>query len=153
MPTSSIHFQTLLTLPTDVFRRFTEWARQYGGIFSLKLGPGTAVVISSPALVKDLLDRRSTIYSSRPPSYVSNELITRGDHILTRTNDDTWRLQRKLVHQFFSEGRCEKDYLTLQNAEAVQMLRDTCLAPEQFMYHPKRFSNSIIMSLGKFVSL
>ena len=111
------------------------------------------MVISSPALVKDLLDRRSNIYSSRPPSYVSNELITRGDHILTRTNDEKWRLQRKLVHQFFSEARCEKDYLTLQNAEAVQMLRDTCIAPEQFMYHPKRFSNSIIMSLGKFVSL
>lgn len=111
------------------------------------------MVISSPALVKDLMDRRSNIYSGRPLSYVSNKLITRGDHILIRTNDDKWRLQRKLVHQFFNETRCEKEYLTLQHAEAVQMLRDTCLAPEQFMYHPKRFSNSIIMSLGKFVSL
>ena len=108
-------------------------------------------MISSPALVKDLMDRKSNIYSSRPPSYVS-DTITRGDHILIRTNDNLWRLQRKLVHQYFNETRCEKDYLTLQNAEAVQMLRDTCLAPEQFMYHPKRFSNSIIMSLGKSVS-
>ncbi len=111
------------------------------------------MVISSPALVKDLMDRRSNIYSSRPPSYVSDELITRGDHILIRTNDDKWRLQRKLVHRYFNEARCEKDYLRLQNAEAVQMLRDTCVAPDQFMYHPKRFSNSIIMSLGKFFSL
>ena len=73
--------------------------------------------------------------------------------MLIRTNDDKWKLQRKLVHQYFNETRCEKDYLTLQNAEAVQMLRDMCAAPERIMYHPKRFSNSIIMSLGKFVCL
>ena len=73
--------------------------------------------------------------------------------MLIRTNDDKWKLQRKLVHQYFNETRCEKDHLTLQNAEAVQMLRDMCTTPERIMYHPKRFSNSIIMSLGKFVSL
>ena len=129
--------------------RFAEWARRYGGIFSLKLGPSTAIVISSPALVKALLDKKSNIYSSRPKSYVSHDLITRGDHLLVMTNNDKWRLFRKLVHQWFNEVRCEKAYITLQNAEAVQLLRDICIAPELIMSHPKRFSNSIIMSLGK----
>ena len=64
------------------------------------------------------------------------------------TNNDKWRLFRKLVHQCFNEKRCEEVHVTLQNAEAVQMLRDTCMAPEMMMSHPKRFSNSVIMSLG-----
>ena len=70
--------------------------------------------------------------------------------MLIMTNNDNWRLFRKLVHQYFNEIRCEKQHLTLQNAEAVQMLRDIYIAPERMMSHPKRFSNSIIMSLGKF---
>ena len=107
------------------------------------------VVVSSPAIVKALMDRKSKIYSSRPPSYISHELITQGDHLLTSTNNDNWRLQRKILHQFFNETLCEKKHITLQNAEAVQMLRDTCLVPELMMRHPKRYSNSIITSMGK----
>ena len=61
---------------------FTEWAKQYGGIFSLKLGPATAVVLTDRRLVKQLLDKRSGIYSNRPHSYVSHNLITGGDHVL-----------------------------------------------------------------------
>jgi hypothetical protein len=35
----------------------------------------------------------------------------------------------------------------LVDAEAVQMCRDFMLTPRKHMYHPKRFSNSIVMSL------
>lgn len=47
------------------------------------------------------------------------------------------------------ETMCERKHIVLQDAEAVQMLRDFCLSPDQHMLHPKRFSNSIIMSIGK----
>ncbi|KAK4989771.1 hypothetical protein LTR66_006973 [Elasticomyces elasticus] len=58
-----------------------------------------------------------------------------------------WRGIRKLVHQHFMEGVVERDHLGVQNAEAVQMMRDYLERPEEHMLHPKRFSNSIIMSL------
>ena len=61
---------------------------------------------------------------------------------------DKWRYFRKLVHQYFHEAHCEKEHVRLVDAEAVQMLRDFCETPEDVMLHPKRFSNSIIMSLG-----
>ncbi|TAQ84218.1 hypothetical protein B7494_g7455 [Chlorociboria aeruginascens] len=124
-----------------------EWAREFGEIFSLKLGPATAVVISSPKLVKELIDRRSSTYSNRPQSYVSHDLITRGEHLLVMQYGPKWKLFRKLLHQQFNEGKCEREHITLQNAEATQMLRDFCLFPDKLMSHPKRFSNSIIMTL------
>ena len=46
------------------------------------------------------------------------------------------------------ESVVERDHLPVQNAEAVQMIRDFMVKPDQHMLHPKRFSNSIIMSLG-----
>ena len=62
---------------------------------------------------------------------------------------EKWRLCRKLVHQQFYEGRCETEHIRLQNAEAAQMLKDFLVEPKGLMGHPRRFSNSIIMSLGK----
>ncbi|KAK4152517.1 phenol 2-monooxygenase [Chaetomidium leptoderma] len=129
-----------------VMRSFTQWAKQYGGIFSLKVGPATSIVISSPRLIKQLVDKKSNLYSSRPASHVGN-IIGNGDHLLLMQYSDRWRTCRKLVHQFFMEQMVVKNHIDVVDAEAVQMLRDFVVQPDGYMKHPKRFSNSIIMSL------
>ncbi|MCJ1346970.1 hypothetical protein MMC31_005190 [Peltigera leucophlebia] len=135
IPKVGVHFQ------------FTNWAKEYGPIVSLKLGPATAIVINDPSIVKALLDKKSAIYSDRPHSYVTHDLITGGDHLALMNSGEKWRLLRKLGYQQFNEARCEREHLTLQNAEVVQMLKDFLVEPEGLMWHPKRFNNSIIMSL------
>ncbi|GAB1319456.1 hypothetical protein MFIFM68171_09666 [Madurella fahalii] len=127
--------------------KFAEWAKQYGEIFSLKVGPGTSIVISSPRLIKQLVDKKSNLYSRRPPSHVGNGIISGGDHLLLMQYSDQWRTCRKLVHQYFMEQMVVKHHIDVVNAEAAQMLRDFVVQPEGHMKHPKRFSNSIIMSL------
>ena len=47
----------------------------------------------------------------------------------------------------FMASRCDKAHIETQNAEAVQMLRDFIVYPDEYMLHAKRYSNSIIMSL------
>ena len=118
-------------------------------MYSLKLGTGTAVVLTDRRLVKQLIDKKSSIYSNRPPSYVSHDLITGGDHLLVMQYGNLWRSFRKIIHQYFMESVVEKEHIVLQNAEAVQMIHDYLIYPEQHMLHPKRYSNSIIMSLRK----
>ncbi|KAK5069485.1 hypothetical protein LTR64_008166 [Lithohypha guttulata] len=125
---------------------FTEWAKQYGGIFSLKLGPGTAIVLTDRKYVKQLIDKRSSIYSDRPHSYVSHNLITGGDHVLICHYGRVWQQYRKQINQFFKESIVDKDHLPVQNAEAVQFLYDMMHSPQDHMMHPKRFSNSIACS-------
>jgi len=129
--------------------RFTEWAKQYGGIFSLKLGTGTAIVITDRRIIKELIDKKSSKYSDRPHSYVSHDLMTGGDHLLVMQYGQLWRTFRKLIHQHFMESMVEKHHIEVQNAEAVQMLHDFCLRPHEHMLHPKRYSNSITMSLSE----
>ncbi|PLB47299.1 putative cytochrome P450 [Aspergillus steynii IBT 23096] len=129
------------------YLKFTEWAKQYGGLYSLKLGTATAVVITDRRIIKELVDKRSAKYSNRPVSYVSHDLMTSGDHLLVMQYGQQWRSLRKIIHQHFMETMVERHHLEVQNAEAVQMLRDMCVRPHQHMRHPKRFSNSIIMSL------
>ena len=61
---------------------------------------------------------------------------------------ETWRKVRKLVHQYFMESVCEKQHIHVQHAEALQMVHDFLVDPENHMLHPKRYSNSITNSLG-----
>jgi cytochrome P450 family 619 len=125
---------------------FTKWAKQYGGIFSLKLGPGTAIVLTDRRLVKQLIDKKSGIYSNRPHSFVSHNLITGGDHILIAHYGKTWQQYRKYIHQHFMERIVEEDHLPVQQAEACQMMYDFLTDPDRHILHPKRYSNSIAMS-------
>lgn len=104
--------------------RFKQWAKEYGGIFSLKIGSGTAIVITSPDYIKKLVDKKSNVYSHRPASYVGNGIIGGGDHVLLMQYSEQWRTCRKLIHQYFMENMVMKQHLSLVNAEAVQMVSD-----------------------------
>jgi hypothetical protein len=51
--------------------QFKKWAEEYGPIYSLVIGTTVTIVLSSDVVIKDLLDKRSGIYSSRPEMYIS----------------------------------------------------------------------------------
>lgn len=143
----SMERDIILTHRLTPFARFTEWAKKYGGLMSIKLGSGTALILSDRRIVRELLDKKSSIFSGRPTSYLAQSLITGGDHLLIMDYGPEWRSMRKLLHQEFTEAMCEQHYIKIVNAEAAQMLRDMVMKPQDFMLHPKRFSNSVIMSI------
>lgn len=118
-------------------------------MYTLKLGPATAVVLTDRRLVKQLMDKRSAISSNRPTSEVSQSLVTGHDHLLWMDNTSTWRQLRKLIHQDLTEALCEKEHTRIQHAETVQMLYDILNRPDDWTTHLKRFSNSVIMSIGE----
>jgi len=47
------------------------------------LGTKTYVILSSPDAVKDLLDKRSNIYSSRPDMYMAHDVASGGLRLVT----------------------------------------------------------------------
>ena len=115
----------------------------------LKLGNGNMAVITDRRLVKVVVDKKSSIYSHRPLSFVSHDLITKGNHLLVMHYGNQWRMFRRLVHQHLQESMVNAEHLSIVDAEAVQLVRDFMLDPKNYMLHPKRFSNSITNSIGK----
>ncbi|KAK3305140.1 uncharacterized protein B0T15DRAFT_370736, partial [Chaetomium strumarium] len=64
-------------MPTrDAHLQFEKWAREYGPIYSLILGTKTLIVLSTDKAVKDLLDKRSNIYSHRQEMYTGQMLYS-----------------------------------------------------------------------------
>jgi hypothetical protein len=60
----------------DAHLQFEKWAREYGPVYSLILGTKTLVVLSSDEAVKDLLDKKSGIYSDRQEMYIGQTLCS-----------------------------------------------------------------------------
>lgn len=60
----------------DAHIQFEKWAREYGPIYSLILGTKCMIVLSSDEAVKELLDKRSGLYSHRPEMYIGQTLCS-----------------------------------------------------------------------------
>ncbi|KAK7681814.1 hypothetical protein QCA50_015161 [Cerrena zonata] len=82
-------------------RQFIEWSREYGGIISLKITSKPIVVLSSPRLVRDFLDRRSASTSDRPVMKLA-DMITGGMNLTLARNGPIWRSQRRALHSLLN---------------------------------------------------
>ncbi|KAH6625117.1 cytochrome P450 [Boeremia exigua] len=130
-------------LPKDrPYLQFTKWAREYGPIYSLILGTRTYIILSSPEVVKDLLDKRSNIYSSRPDMYVGQDIASGGLRIVAMKYGALWRKLHKMIHNILNI-RAAVAYVPYQDLENKQMLFDLLNTPNDFEGHLRRYSNSL----------
>ncbi|KAK8108236.1 uncharacterized protein PG998_010249 [Apiospora kogelbergensis] len=127
--------------------KFSQLAKIYGPVFSLKVGSGTMVVFNSAKPAIEVMDKQSLYSSNRPPSSILSHGVFRGNHPMYMAPAERWKLRRKLYHQILQESVLNKLYIPLIEAESCQLVRDVCSKPEDLMLHPGRYSNSVIMSL------
>ncbi|KAF7303882.1 putative cytochrome P450 [Mycena indigotica] len=142
--------------------KFTEWARKYGGIYSLKLGPGTVVVLTDPAAVKELMDKRSSSTADRPSMFVADLVAGGRNMVLARYGGlfaaihiyrslpfypaETWRTLRRASRSVLTP-QASVLHLPIQQAESIQLLYDFYRKPEDFYTHLRRYSSSVILSV------
>ncbi|XP_078588758.1 cytochrome P450 2U1-like [Branchiostoma floridae x Branchiostoma japonicum] len=60
----------LLALGQASHLKLTAWRRQYGDVFTVRMGMKDAVVLNGYTAVKDALVDRSELFASRPPNYL-----------------------------------------------------------------------------------
>lgn len=70
--------------------KFTEWARIYGDIFSLKLVNGTVTVLNSLEAVWNVLEHQNNVTSNRPPSTIAR-MVADDLHFGTINADTRWK--------------------------------------------------------------
>ncbi|KAI4934694.1 hypothetical protein J4E85_002552 [Alternaria conjuncta] len=121
--------------------QFQKWAEEYGPVYSLILGTKVMVVLSSDQAVKDLLDKRSGIYSSRPDMYLG-QIVSGGCRMLLMPYGDTWRMIRKIVHLNLNV-KAARTYVPYQELENKAMLVGFLDSPDLFIDHIRRYTNSL----------
>ncbi|KAF9024669.1 cytochrome P450 [Hymenopellis radicata] len=136
----------ILSFPREyLYLKLSEWATQYGGIYSLKLGSGTMIVLSSATTVKELLDQRSAHSIDRPESHLA-QIVSDGLHFAFARHDGDWRVLRKGAHTVLTPQAAAR-HIPIEQAEATQLMYDLMREPEAFLNHLRRYANSVISSV------
>ncbi|KAI1503389.1 cytochrome P450 [Biscogniauxia marginata] len=130
IPTERSHFQ------------FQKWAEEYGPVYSLMIGTRVMIVLSSDQAIRDLLDKRSAIYSARPDYYIGQEVLSGNNRFVHLGYDETWRTVRKLGQRLFSM-KVSESYIPYQDLESRAMLLGFLNKPDQFKNHIQRYTGSL----------
>ncbi|KAK3986038.1 putative cytochrome P450 E-class, group I [Cladorrhinum sp. PSN332] len=134
-------------MPTrDAHLQFEKWAREYGPVYSLILGTKVMIVLSSDKAVKDLLDKKSNMYSHRQEMYVGQTLCSGDLRILMMGYTPRWRMCRKMVHTLLNISAA-KSYVPYQMLENKQMLYEMITAPERAMFNIRRYTNALTTTM------
>ncbi|KAI1432418.1 cytochrome P450 [Xylaria sp. CBS 124048] len=132
---------------TNRHLQFQKWAQEYGPIYSLMLGAQVVIVLSSDVVIKELVDKRSSIYSSRPEAYIAQDVISGGLRPLFMRNDSSqsghiWRVARKLMYTVLNPTSAQ-NYIPYQDLESKAMLLGLLERPDDFVDHIRRYSTSL----------
>ncbi|KAI8517881.1 cytochrome P450 2 sub U member 1 [Branchiostoma belcheri] len=71
----------LLALGRAPHLKLTSWRRQYGDVYTVRMGMEDVVVLNGYAAVKDALVDRSELFASRPPNYLADAMVGFGKDI------------------------------------------------------------------------
>jgi cytochrome P450 len=122
----------------------TSAADQLGSeMMHLRLGGTDWVFLNSSRVVEDLLERRSSIYSSRPVFAMAGEVISHGKRPVLQPYGERWRKVRKLMHQLLTGARADT-YKPMQLEESKLMLSEILQVPDKWYLHTIRFSASCL---------
>ncbi|KAK4221067.1 cytochrome P450 [Podospora fimiseda] len=130
----------------DAHLQFEKWAREYGPVYSLILGTKVMIVLSSDKAVKELLDKKSNMYSHRQEMYVGQTLCSGDLRILMMGYTPRWRMCRKMVHTLLNISAA-KSYVPYQMLENKQMLYEMITMPERAMYNMRRYTNALTTTM------
>ncbi|CAL1707417.1 unnamed protein product [Somion occarium] len=136
----------LLVFPrTRAHLKFTEWARSYGDIYSLKIGSGTAIVVSSPKMARECFELHGATTSDRPVLHVA-ELVYKGLEMPLARYGPHWRNLRRAAHDLLNKEAC-LSHLPIQRAEASQLMYDVLQQPQHLYGHIRRYAASVALSV------
>ncbi|KAI1145870.1 cytochrome P450 [Nemania diffusa] len=132
---------------TKPFLQFAEWGRAYGshGLLGLQMGPNAkAIVLNNWTAVRDLLDLRGAVYSSRPHMPIVEYIVPPGNvHLAFMPYGPQWRSARKTTMDFLKNS---DKLLPLQHAESVQLIRDILHNPARWWDYSTRMFGAVIMA-------
>ncbi|CAA7271157.1 unnamed protein product [Cyclocybe aegerita] len=128
---------------------FAALHKQYGKIFSFYQGSTPVVVLGTIKAATDLLDKRGSIYSSRPRNIMAGELLSGGMRGLGMPYGTRWRNWRALMHAGMSV-EASQNYKILQSLESKILLRDLLSASDSVEYsaHLRRFAISVVFCVA-----
>lgn len=121
-------------------------AERFGPIFLLRVFSRRIVVLSSPKAASDLLDKRSSIYSDRPP-FPMAALVGREHSVPLQRYNDRYNRYRRMLNSALNMRAAAK-YFALQESEARKYMLRLLDSPERFIDHTQLNPAAVILRVS-----
>lgn len=112
----------LLSLDPELHTYFAGQARTYGPILTLQLGQKVGIVVTSPALAREVLKEQDSKFANRDVPVAGLEATYGGKDIVWTPYGPEWRMLRKVcVREMLSNATLDSVY-TLRRKEVRQTI-------------------------------
>ena len=91
--------QTFVLQQDDPTSTLISWARKYGELFTTTSAATDFIWINSRRAFKELIDKKSAIYSSRHPMPMTLDVVSAGRRMLFMPYGKEWRTYRRIIHK------------------------------------------------------
>ncbi|KAI0060431.1 cytochrome P450 [Artomyces pyxidatus] len=133
-PRGSILVGNAYQMPgTEPWKTYSDWGGKYGALTFVTIFNSPMVVINSAAAITDLLEKRSTIYGTRPQMYMLNELMGCKYSVFNVASEHPrFRAYRKMLQKELN-SKAVASYKDMMQTEVHLLLRKLQSRPEKFM--------------------
>ena len=142
--------QTFYHMQNDLATNAIKWTHEYGEIYRTRTGTTDWIWLNSGEAVKELVDRKSSIYSSRLLSPMGFEAASGGRRVVFMPHSKKWRTIRGIIHRLLTP-KAARSYAPIQTYEAKQLSVDLLDDPNGRIFHSLRlirqFSDQCLLRL------
>ncbi|KAF7378520.1 O-methylsterigmatocystin oxidoreductase [Mycena sanguinolenta] len=123
-----------------------EWAKTYGDVMHFEVFGKSMIVLGTHQAAADLLDKRSAIYSDRPP-FTLYEILGRTQTLTFLPYGKLFAKHRQVLQSYLSRQKCP-NFQPIQLQEAQRLARNLLAsAPKNYDSYVNRFATSIVVRI------
>ncbi|EPQ50746.1 cytochrome P450 [Gloeophyllum trabeum ATCC 11539] len=127
-------------------RKFEEWTKEYGPLFTLRQGRNIIVIIGRYQAAVDILEKEGANTVDRPRSIAAGETLSGGMRTLLAGAGDRIKKLRRALHSQLQQ-KVSETYEPIQMANAKNVVLDILDSPSEHQSHAKRYAASVVMSV------
>uniref|UniRef100_A0A1Y1K2G7 Cytochrome P450 n=1 Tax=Photinus pyralis TaxID=7054 RepID=A0A1Y1K2G7_PHOPY len=137
-------------LPPQGMPEYQHWLKHkdtYGPISSVTVLGQTMVIIHDLDAIQELMEKKSLLTSDRPRFEFAHNLSGFGKYLSLRPYDDSFRRQRKVVHQQLGTKALVEQYRAVQEEEVGRLLLRLLEDPQNLWQSIKTKAGAIILKI------
>ena len=138
-------------LPPPRSPEFKHWLKHkdaYGPVSSITVMGQTIVLIHDAQVAFELMEKRSSIYSSRPVMFFVAKMCGWDKWIAFQDNNQLVKSYRRDIHSIIGSKKHVANYSQLQLTESRRFLLQVYRAPEQTIEHLKNAIGAVILQVA-----
>ncbi|KAI9001294.1 cytochrome P450 [Trametes punicea] len=139
----------MLDMPSShEWRTFAQWGERWGDIVSVTFIGQPYVILNSAKHAVELLEKKSSIYSSRPIIPVGGELVGWNRTLALLPYGNTFREYRRLIFQLIGSRKHMERFVPLVEAKTRDFITEIFEEPHELLKHIRKSAGAIILMMS-----